>query len=69
MAARHRQPVEHSNTDSKDQDDLQEERNEELQGPQGSRQKLSTPSCYPTVTHRLPLQQGQDYLEDDYVCA
>ena len=31
--------------------------------------KLSTPSDYLTVTHRLPVQQGQDYPEDGYVCA
>ena len=37
-AARRRRPVECSNTDPKDQEDLQEERDEELHGPQGSRQ-------------------------------
>ena len=36
----HRQPVEHSNTDSKDQEDLQEESDKELHGPQGSRQRV-----------------------------
>ena len=39
-AARRRQLVECSNTDPKDQEDLQEERIEELQGPQGSRQEV-----------------------------
>ena len=40
VALGHRQPVEHSNTDPKDQEDLQVERNEELHGPQGSRGKV-----------------------------
>ena len=39
-ASGHRQPVEHSNMDSKDQENLQEERNEELHGPQGLRQRV-----------------------------
>ena len=38
-------------------------------GPKDQDKKLSTPSDYSTVTHRLLVQQGQDYPEDDYVCA
>ena len=38
-------------------------------GPKDQDQKLSTPSSYLAVTHRLPMQQGQDYPEGYYVCA
>ena len=54
-ASGHRQPVEHSNMDSKDQEDLQEERNEELHRPQGSRTIVYT-FILLEVTHRLPMQ-------------
>ena len=61
--------MEHSNADSKDQEDLQVERNEELYGPQGSGEKFVYTVRLLTMTHRLPVQQGQDYLEGYYVCA
>ena len=38
-------------------------------GPKDQGKKLSTPSDHFPVTHRLPGQQGQDYLEDGYVYA
>ena len=68
-AARHRRLVEHSNMDPKDQEDLQEERDEELHGPQGSRQEVVYTFKPLPVTHRLPVQQGQDYPEGDYTCV
>ena len=38
-------------------------------GPKDQGKKLSTPSYHFPVTHRLPVQQGQDYPEGDYMCA
>ena len=38
-------------------------------GPRDQDKDLSTPSDYSIVTHRLPMQQGQDYPEDGYVYA
>ena len=68
-AARHRRPVEHSNMDPKDQENLQEEQMRNSMDPKDQENKFSIPSFYPIVTHKLPMQQGQDYLEGYYVCA
>ena len=38
-------------------------------GPKDQDKKLSLPLYYLAVTHRLPVQQGQDYPESDNVCA
>ena len=38
-------------------------------GPKDQDKKLSTLLYYLTVTHRLPVQQGQDYPESDNMCV